>query len=90
MQTIIKAPARGKYKNVSKEDKKLIDDGRLLYLFFFEYAVTCQSKETSLERNKRIAEIADEIFIAYAHPKRQLEKLVKYVTQMNKQIKNIP
>lgn len=88
-QPIIKVPARGKYKSISKEDQKLIDNGRLLYLFFFDDDIVYQSKDTSFERNKRIAEIADEIFVAYARPQGQLEKLVKYATQINKQIRNI-
>jgi len=85
-QPIIKVPARGIYKNIPKEDQKLIDDGRLLYLFFFEDDIICQSKKTCFERNKRIAEISDEIFIAYAQPQGQLEKLVQYTLQLEKPI----
>lgn len=88
-QPIIKVPARGKYKNISKEEQRLIDDGRLLYLFFFDDNVTYQSKETCIERNKRIAEIADEIFIAYAHPGGKLEQLLQYAKSINKTVKKI-
>ena len=55
----------------------MVDDGRLLFLFFFPDEVTYQTKETCVKRNEYIAQIADEIHIAYATPNGQLEKLKK-------------
>ena len=78
-QPIIKVPARGKYKHISQEEQQMVDDGRLLFLFFFPDEVTYQTKETCLKRNEHIAQIADEIHIAYATPNGQLEKLRKYL-----------
>lgn len=78
-QPIIKVPARGKYKHISKEEQQMVDAGRLLFLFFFPDEVIYQTKETCLKRNEFIAQIADEIHIAYATPNGQLEKLRKYL-----------
>lgn len=78
-QPIIKVPARGKYKHISQEEQQMVDDGRLLFLFFFPDEITYQTKETCVKRNEYIAQIADEIHIAYATPNGQLEKLRKYL-----------
>ena len=78
-QPIIKVPARGKYKHISQEEQQMVDEGRLLFLFFFPDEVIYQTKETCIKRNEYIAQIADEIHIAYATPNGQLEKLRKYL-----------
>ncbi len=78
-QPIIKVPARGKYKHISQEEQQMVDEGRLLFLFFFPDEVTYQTKETCVKRNEYIAQIADEIHIAYATPNGQLEKLRKHL-----------
>lgn len=76
-QPIIKVPARGKYKRITPEEQKMVDEGRLLFLFFFPDNVTYQTKETCAKRNEYIAQIANEIHIAYASPNGLLEKLTK-------------
>ena len=76
-QPIIKVPARGRYQRISQEEQQMVDEGRLLFLFFFPDEVTYQTKETCVKRNEYIAQIADEIHIAYATPNGQLEKLKK-------------
>lgn len=78
-QPIIKVPARGKYKHLSQEEHQMIADGRLLFLFFFRDDITYQTKETCVKRNEYIAQIADEIHIAYAVPNGQLEKLKNHL-----------
>lgn len=78
-QPIIKVPARGKYKHISKEEQQMADEGRLLFLFFFPDEVTYQTKETCRKRNEYIAQIADEIHIAYSTPGGELEKLKFYI-----------
>lgn len=74
-QPIIKVPARGKYKHISQEEQQMVDEGRLLFLFFFPDNMIYQTKETCLKRNEYIAKIADEIHFAYTTPNGQLEKL---------------
>lgn len=74
-QPIIKVPARGKYKRISEEEQKMVDEGRLLFLFFFSDDIVYQTKETCAKRNEFIAQIADDIHIAYAIPGGLLEKL---------------
>lgn len=74
-QPIIKVPARGKYKQISQEEQLMVDEGRLLFLFFFPDDVTRQTKETCRKRNESIAQLADEVHIAYATPHGQLDKL---------------
>lgn len=71
-QPIIKVPARGKYKQITPEEQCMVEDGRLL---FFPDDITRQTKETCLKRNECIAQIADEVHIAYATPHGQLDKL---------------
>lgn len=68
-----------KYKHISQEEQQMVDEGRLLFLFFFPDEVTYQTKETCVKRNEYIAQIADEIHIAYATPNGQLEKLRKHL-----------
>lgn len=53
----------------------MVDEGRLLFLFFFPDNMIYQTKETCLKRNEYIAKIADEIHFAYTTPNGQLEKL---------------
>lgn len=74
-QPIIKVPARGKYKRITPEEQRLVDEGRLLFLFFFPDVVKYQTKETCAKRNEYIAQIADDVHIAYATPDGLLEKL---------------
>jgi len=81
-QPIIKVPARGKYKHISQEEKQMVNDGRLLFLFFFSDNVIYQTKETCIKRNEYIAKIADEIHIAYVAPNGQLEKLKKCLDKL--------
>lgn len=77
-QPVIKAPARGKLKVIPQKDKQLIDEGKLLYIFFFQDSVTMQTKQTCLERNQKVVDVADEVFIAYAHAGGATEELAKY------------
>lgn len=77
-QPIIKVPARDKYKHISQEERQMVNEGSLLFLSFFSDEVTYQTKETCVNLNEYIAQIAD-INIAYATPNGQLEKLRKYL-----------
>lgn len=76
-QPIIKVPARGKYKRITPEEQKMVDEGRLLFLFFFPDDVIYQTKETCAKRNEYIVQIADDVNIAYAIPNGLLKKLTK-------------
>ena len=78
-QPITKVPARGKYKHISQEEQQMVDEGRLLFLFFFPDNMIYQTKETCLKRNEYIAKIADEIHFAYTTPNGQLEMLKNHL-----------
>ena len=49
--------------------------GRLLILCFFPDEVKRLSRQTALERNTLLATLANDVFVAYAHPGGQIEQI---------------
>lgn len=76
VQPIIVALARGLKKNLDVEFTKAIAKNRLLIITPFESNVTRVTQETANKRNEFMAELADEIFVAYAQPDGNVERLV--------------
>ena len=86
-QPIIICPARGlEGMRISKEWKKLIDEGRLLLLSPFEAKHKRLSAERCWKRNLFVSAIADEIVIAHAEPGSKTEELVGEVKSWRKEI----
>lgn len=75
-QPIILVLARAMKKRFEPKFKKEIDAGRLLVISPFDASVKQASVETAIIRNRFMAKLADELYIAYATPGGNLEKLL--------------
>jgi hypothetical protein len=75
-QPIVVALARGLKKRVEPEFAEALSNNRLLIITPFDSSVTRVTQETANKRNDFMAELAEEVFIAYAQPEGNLEKLV--------------
>jgi len=75
-QPIIVALARGLKKRLESDFAKALANNRLLIITPFESSVTRVTQETANKRNEFMAELADEIFVAYAQPDGNVERLV--------------
>ncbi len=67
-QSIIVALARGLKKRLEPELAEALSKNRLLIITPFPSSVTRVTQETANQRNEFMAELADEIFVAYAQP----------------------
>ena len=76
-QPIILVLARGMKKRWPIEMKKAIIEKRLLIISPFEDKDKQVTQKNANIRNKFMADIADEIFIAYYTPNGNLHKLIK-------------
>ncbi len=76
-QPIILALARGLKKRYESEIQKAIKENRLLVISPFDESVKRITKETAIKRNEMMAEVADEIFIAYASQNGKLRNLME-------------
>ena len=76
-QPIIMVLARNMKRRFPVEVRKAIDKKRLLIISPFSEKVKEKSKISCYKRNETILKIVDEIVIGYAHPRGQLEKLLK-------------
>ena len=76
-QPIILVLARGMKKRWPKEIKHAIEQERLLIISPFESEVKHITQETANKRNKIMAELADEIFLAYFTEGGNLDRLFK-------------
>ncbi|MBI3601042.1 MAG: DNA-binding protein [Nitrospinae bacterium] len=85
-QPVILALARGFKKRLEPELKKALDDKRLLIITPFEEKVKRVTSETSARRNRLMAEVADEIFVAYASKGGNLEILASDILKTGKLI----
>jgi predicted Rossmann fold nucleotide-binding protein DprA/Smf involved in DNA uptake len=84
-QPIIVCPARTlKGMRLKAEYKKPIEDGRLLLLSPFKESKKRNSLETSTERNRFVAALADSIFVAYASANSKTEKFCREVLEWGK------
>jgi len=86
-QPIILCPARSlKGMRLKKEYKKPIEDGRLLLLSPFKDSQKRNSVETSTERNRFVAALADSVFIAHASANSKMEKFCREVLGWGKSL----
>jgi len=69
--------ARGMKKQWSGDEKKAVEKGRLLVMSPFKKKIIYITQKTANKRNRIIADIADEIFLAYAMPDGNLDKFLQ-------------
>lgn len=74
-QPVILALARGRMKKWPPEIKAALDADRLLIITRYADSVTHASEESCYQRNRLMMELADEIFIGFASPGGNLERL---------------
>lgn len=75
-QPIILALARGMRKRLEPELQEAINKNRLLIIAPFDETVKRVTAETAFQRNRLMAELADEILIAYASKDGSLGRLI--------------
>lgn len=75
-QSIIVALARGLKKRLQPELADALSKNRLLIITPFPSSVTRVTQETANHRNEFMAELADEIFVAYAQPGGNVERVI--------------
>jgi len=85
-QPIILVLARGLKKRLKPELKDALDKKRLLIVTPFDEKVKRVTRETANQRNRLMAELADEIFVAYALPGGNIEKLLSDISHTGKTI----
>ena len=76
-QPVIMVLARGMQKRFRVELKQAEKEKRLLIISPFERMVLRPTIKTAIIRNQLMIELADEVFIAYASPGGNIEKLLK-------------
>ncbi len=76
-QPIIVALARGLKQRVESEFQHAIADNRLLIITPFEASVSRISARNARKRNQIMAELADELFVAFASPNGNLATLIQ-------------
>jgi predicted Rossmann fold nucleotide-binding protein DprA/Smf involved in DNA uptake len=86
-QPIIVALARGLKTSYEPELADALTQGRLLIISPFPQSVTRASQESANRRNDLMAELADGIFVAYAQPRGNLERLVLRWLKKGKKLK---
>jgi len=85
-QPIILVPARGLKKRLEPELKDAINEKRLLIVTPFDEKIKRVARETASQRNRFMAELADEIFVVYALPGGNIEKLITDISHTGKTI----
>jgi len=85
-QPIILALARGLKKRLDPEETQALTDNRLLIITPFGSGVTRASQETANKRNELMAELADEIFVSYAQPGGNVERLILKCLKKGKKV----
>ena len=78
-QPLILVLARGMKKRWPKEIKNAAEQERLLIVSPFDKTVTHITQETANKRNEIMVDIADEVFLAYAAKKGNLDELLKEI-----------
>jgi predicted Rossmann fold nucleotide-binding protein DprA/Smf involved in DNA uptake len=85
-QSIILLLARGLKNKYQPDINKALEENRLLIISSFKQSIKRITKDTSNQRNRKMIEMADEIFIAYASPKGKIIQLVKFAISSGKKI----
>lgn len=75
-QPIIVALARGLKKRIESEFVEACKKNRLLIITPFAQNIVRVTQQTANKRNELMVELADEIFVAYAQPEGNVERLV--------------
>lgn len=88
-QPIILALARGMRKRLEPELQDTLDKNRLLIIAPFDGTVKRVTAETAFQRNRLMAELADEILIAYASKGGNIEKLISEISSNGKPISTL-
>jgi len=83
-QPVILALARGLKSKIEPEIQQAIEESRLLVVTPFDKSVKRITSETATKRNKFMAELADEMFLAYASPNGKLQTLISQNLQIGK------
>ena len=84
-QSVIICPARSiKGMRIGKDIKKALETGRLLLLSPFIREKQRITAETSWERNRFVAALADKIFVTYAEPNSKTEQFSREVLAWGK------
>jgi predicted Rossmann fold nucleotide-binding protein DprA/Smf involved in DNA uptake len=85
-QPVILVLARGLKKRLEPELEEALNKNRLLLISPFNEHVKRVTIETSNQRNRFMAELADEIFVAYAAQGGNIEKLITDISHKGKQV----
>ena len=85
-QPIILALARGLKKRLEPELATALANNRLLIITPFSSIVIRVTQETANKRNELMAELAEEIFVAYAQPGGNVERLVMKWLKKSKKV----
>ena len=86
-QPVIICPARSLRKiRISKEWKKPLDEGRLLFLSPFPDNRHRSDIEMAVYRNRFVAALADRIFISYAEPSSKTENFCREILSWQKPV----
>ena len=85
-QPIMLALARGLKKRLEPELSDVLSEKRLLIITPFDEKVKRVTRETANQRNRFMAELADEIFVAYASQGGNIEKLITDISFKGKTI----
>ena len=83
-QPIILALARGLKERIELELREALYKNRLLLISLFGEDVKRVTSETANRRNYLMAELADEISVAYALPGGNIEKLITNMSRTGK------
>jgi hypothetical protein len=74
-QPLILALARGMKRRMDMELQEALSNNRLLIVTSFAETIKRVTEETARKRNAMMAEMADELFVAYAQPSGNVERL---------------
>lgn len=85
-QPIIVALARGLKKRLEPELVESLSKNRLLIITAFSSSVTRASQETANKRNELMVDLADEIFVPYAQPGGNVERIVMRTLKKGKNV----
>jgi predicted Rossmann fold nucleotide-binding protein DprA/Smf involved in DNA uptake len=86
-QPIIVALARGLMKRLEPEFEKALSKNRLLIVTPLNKSVRRASRDTANKRNELMIQLADEIFVAYAQPQGNVERLILRCLKKGKKVK---
>lgn len=90
-QPVILCPARGiEAMRIPKEQRRAIEEGRLLILSGFKPSLRRSTAETAQQRNRFVGALADQIIIAHAAPGGRTEELCRELLSWDKPVYTFP